>query len=202
DAYLNEIGITSPLLPNENTANGNSVAAYDTVADPEDKGEGIEKFARFMRATKVPPRDETLEATGEARSGAALFNQIGCAVCHTPTIVTAPSGTLINGGMFTIPPALGDKTIHPFSDFLLHNVGTGDGIVQNGGASTRNKMRTPPLWGARTRNQLMHDGLSLTFNEAILRHGGEATSVINIYRRLSDIEKAHLLTFLTSLSPI
>src|SRR5215471_3407229 len=139
DAYLNEIGITSPLLPNENTANGNSVAAYDTVADPEDKGEGIEKFARFMRATKVPPRDETLAATAEARSGAALFSQIGCAVCHTPTIETASPGTLINGGMFTIPPALGDKTIHPFSDFLLHNVGTGDGIVQNGGASTRNK---------------------------------------------------------------
>jgi len=152
-----------------------------------------------MRATKVPPRDETLAATAEARSGAALFSQIGCAVCHTPTIETASPGTLINGGMFTIPPALGDKTIHPFSDFLLHNVGTGDGIVQNGGASTRNKMRTPPLWGARTRNQLMHDGLSLTFNDAILRHGGEATSVINIYRRLSDIEKGHVLTFLKSL---
>ena len=70
-----------------------------------------------------------------------------------------------------------DKLIHPFSDFLLHNVGTGDGIVQNGGPSTRNKLRTPPLWGVRTRNQLMHDGQSLTFNNAILRHGGEASGV-------------------------
>jgi len=199
DAYLNEMGITSPLFPTENTANGASVAAYDSVPDPEDHGDGIEKFATFIRATKVPPCDEILAATAEAASGSSLFNQIGCAVCHTTTIVTAPAGTLINGGMFTIPAALGDKIIHPFSDFLLHNVGTGDGIVQNGGPSTRNKLRTPPLWGVRTRNQLMHDGGSLTLSDAILRHDGEARAVINSYRRLIGTQQAHLLTFLKSL---
>ena len=76
-----------------------------------------------------------------------------------------------------MPAALGDKIIHPFSDFLLHDIGTGDGIVQNGGQSTRNKVRTPPLWGLRTRDRLMHDGETVTRNEAILRHGGQATSV-------------------------
>ena len=60
--------------------------------------------------------------------------------------------------------ALGNKIIHPFSDFLLHDIGTGDGIVQNGGQGTRNMVRTPPLWGVRTRPMLMHDGQSFTFD--------------------------------------
>jgi CxxC motif-containing protein (DUF1111 family) len=82
---------------------------------------------------------------------------------------------------------------------LLHNVGTGDGIVQNGSPTTRNKLRTPPLWGLRTRNQFMHDGQSLTLNSAILRHAGEAQSVISSYRRLTDARRAQLITFLKSL---
>src|SRR5438132_1348600 len=81
-------------------------------------------------------------------------------------------------------PALGNKRIHPFGDFMLHDVGTGDGIVQNGGPSTRNKLRTPPLWGVRTRLRLMHDGKSLTFENAILRHGIEAEPVTSGFRSL------------------
>jgi CxxC motif-containing protein (DUF1111 family) len=81
----------------------------------------------------------------------------------------------------------------------MHNVGTGDGIVQNGGQVTRNRMRTPPLWGMRTRDRLMHDGESLTRNEAILRHAGEATAVINSYRGLSNTQKNQLVAFLNSL---
>jgi CxxC motif-containing protein (DUF1111 family) len=101
--------------------------------------------------------------------------------------------------MFIVPPALGSKVIHPYSDFLLHNVGTGDGIVQNGGPATANKLRTPPLWGMRTRPRLMHDGDSLTRNEAILRHAGEATFVINNYRNLTNAQKNQLIAFLNSL---
>jgi CxxC motif-containing protein (DUF1111 family) len=98
-----------------------------------------------------------------------------------------------------VPDALGNKVIHPFSDFLLHDVGTGDGIVQNGGQETRTKIRTAPLWGLRTRLRLMHDGLSLTRTAAILRHEGEATDVIDRYQALSPEEKSQLLTFLDSL---
>ncbi len=206
DAYLNEMGITSPLQPNENTSNGNSVAAFDTVPDPEDaatptdpQGTDVALFAKFMRATKAPPRDATLAATADAQAGSNLFNAIGCAICHVRNITTAPAGTVINQGAFTVPPALGSKIIHPFSDFLLHDVGTGDGIVQNGGASTRNKMRTPPLWGMRSRDRLMHDGETLTRNEAILRHFGEANGVINNYISLSTTQKNQLITFLNSL---
>jgi CxxC motif-containing protein (DUF1111 family) len=199
DEYLNEIGITSPLLPTENTSNGFSVAAYDRVPDPEDDGAGVETFARFIRATTAPPRDEYLAATAEARAGGNLFNSIGCTACHRQSITTAPVGTSLNGGRFIVPEALGDKIIHPFSDFLLHDVGTGDGIVQNGGPSTRNKMRTPPLWGLRTRSRLMHDGQSLSFDSAILRHGGEASLVTSNYQRLSAEQKSQLIAFLKSL---
>src|SRR5262249_60172231 len=108
------------------------------------------------RATRAAPGDQERAATADARAGSQLFDQIGCAICHVRTITTAPAGTVINGGAFTVPPALGNKTIHPFSDFLLHNVGTGDGIVQNGSASTRNKLRPPPQWGLRPPNPFMH----------------------------------------------
>jgi CxxC motif-containing protein (DUF1111 family) len=197
DAYLNEMGITSPLQPKDNTSNGRVVT--DNVPDPEDDGADIEVFARFMRATKAPPRDAALAATLDAQAGSQIFDQIGCNTCHVRNITTSPPGTVINRGAFTVPPALGNKVIHPFGDFLLHGVGTGDGIVQNGGASTRNKVRTAPLWGVRTRDRLMHDGLSLTRNEAILRHAGEATPVTNNYRGLSATQKNQLMKFLNSL---
>jgi CxxC motif-containing protein (DUF1111 family) len=204
DAYLNEMGITSPLQPRDNSSNGRTALADgrridDGVPDPEDDGEDIELFANFMRSTKAPPRDAVLASTGAARAGSDLFDAIGCAVCHVRSITTAPAGTRINGGQFTVPPALGSKVIHPFSDFLLHDVGTGDGIVQNGGQSTRNKLRTPPLWGVRTRSRLMHDGGSLNFSEAILRHRGEATGVVNAYQALSSTQTNQLLAFLKSL---
>ena len=199
DAYLNEMGITTPLQPKDNTSNGRPVDAFDQVPDPEDDGVDVEIFARFMRATKAPPRDEELAATPDAKAGSVLFDKLGCNICHVRNMTTLPAGTVINRGAFTVPAALGDKTIHPFSDFLLHNVGTGDGIVQNGGQSTRNKLRTAPLWGMRTRGRLMHDGATVNRNDAILRHAGEATSVINSYRNLTTTQKNQLITFLNSL---
>ncbi|HEU0174361.1 MAG TPA: di-heme oxidoredictase family protein [Blastocatellia bacterium] len=199
DAYLNEMGITSPLQPTENTSVGRSVAGIDTVPDPEDDGDDIEAFARFMRATKAPARDAALAATADAVTGAAIFDAIGCDICHVASINTVAPGTVINNGAFTVPAALGNKRIRPFSDFLLHNVGTGDGIVQNGGQGTRNQMRTPPLWGVRSRDRLMHDGETVNRNEAILRHFGQANPIINNYLSLSDTQKNQLITFLNSL---
>jgi CxxC motif-containing protein (DUF1111 family) len=206
DAYLNEMGITSPLAAQENTSLGRSVADFDEVADPEEEpttqnpnGPDIDAFANFMRSTKAPPRDDALARTSDAVAGAAVFRAIGCAVCHVPDIVTAPAGTVINGGTFTVPAALGDKLIHPFSDFLLHDVGTGDGIVQNGGQGTRNKLRTPPLWGLRTRSRLMHDGESETRVGAIQRHRGQALFSSLLYQALSSTKQRQLLTFLDSL---
>jgi len=215
DQYLNQIGITTPLFPIENTSNGRSIAAFDDVPGPNQPNvpddadnDDLEAFALFMRSTMAPPRDAALAATPAAQAGASTFNQIGCAICHVTSITTAPPGTVLNVNVFArteesetnaVSEALGNKIIHPYSDFLLHDIGVADGIVQGGGPSTRNKFRTMPLWGLRTRSRFMHDGLSLTMNEAILRHGGEANLVGLNYRFLSTTERNNLLTFLRSL---
>ncbi len=199
DAYVNEMGITSPLQPTENTSNGNSVAAFDTVADPEDSGADITNFTLYMRSLKAPAVDATQAATASAQRGSALFDSLGCSVCHVRSINTVTAGTVINGGQFTVPAALGDKTIHPFGDFLLHDVGTGDGIVQNGGQGTRNMVRTAPLWGMRARDRLMHDGESVSRSDAILRHGNQAAGSANAFAFLSTASQNDLINFLNSL---
>ena len=202
DAYLNEMGITSPTMPDENTSSGKDVSygtTYDPVPEPEDEGEDVVAFADFMRATKAPPRGPI---TTTVRAGETVFTQIGCATCHVASIVTAQPGTVINGGAFTVPVALGNKTIHPYSDFLLHDVGTGDGIPflpTAKYAATANQIRTAPLWGLRTRNRLMHDGLSSTTLDAIRRHGGQAAGVTKRFSSLSDTQKRQVYAFLDSL---
>lgn len=199
DAYLNEMGITSPLFPEENSSSGRDVGPYDTVADPEDDGEDLVAFANFMRSTKAPSRGPV---TPEVRAGETVFNQVGCAVCHVTSMTTAAAGTSINGGAFIVPAALGNKIIHPYSDFLLHNIGTGDGIPflpTAEFASTANQIRTAPLWALRTRNRLMHDGLTFTKQEAIQRHAGQAATVTRRYNALPTRQKNQLMAFLDSL---
>ena len=218
DAYLNEMGITNRLFPDEVTT------LCNTVSEPNDKpgSDGladIDHFARFVRATKAPPRDAELATTTQAKRGEELFNKIGCATCHAATLTTAPAGTKIDGDTFTIPDALGGKTFHPYSDFLLHDVGTGDGIVMamtehygknmysikwqnlslDAFQEARNKMRTPPLWGVRTRTRLMHDGASFTLLDAILRHQGEAEEVTERFQKLKRADREALIEFLKSL---
>jgi CxxC motif-containing protein (DUF1111 family) len=199
DAYLNEMGITSPLQPVENTSNGQDVRRHDTVPDPDDEGVDVELFALFMRSLKAPPPDANRAATSDARAGRELFDKLGCETCHKSTIVTARPGTLINGGALKVTDALGNKIIHPFSDYLLHDIDTGDGIVQNGGASTRNKVRTSALWGLRTRGRFMHDGLSLSLEDAIERHGGQALGARRAFRDLRRSDQDKVIEFLMSL---
>ena len=101
--------------------------------------------------------------------------------------------------MFTVPEALGDKIIHPFRDFLLHDIGTGDGIVQVGPQDTANKLRTAPLWGLRTKPRFMHDLRSLSLEDAISRHENEAREPAKRFTELSPEERQELLTFLNTL---
>ena len=218
DAYLNEMGFTTRLFPDEVTT------LCNTASEPNDTthADGLadfDRFARFVRATKAPARDTVLAATPAARRGSELFDAIGCATCHVRTLVTAAAGTAINGGTDTIPPALGEKAFHPFGDFLLHNVGTGDGIVMampehygpavyktvwkefsiDSVGRTRNKVRTAPLWGVRLRPRLMHDAASLTLRDAIVRHRGEASDVSNRFGRLTLSDQEAIIEFLKSL---
>jgi CxxC motif-containing protein (DUF1111 family) len=175
DAYLNEMGITNRLLSTENTSNGTNVQGgpFDGKADPagvgEDDENDIDEFTDFMRALKAPPRGPINAA------------------------VTAGQTT------FTLPAALGDKNIHPFGDYLLHDIGTGDGIVQNGGQGTRNQVRTAPLWGIGARTRFMHDGASLTVSSAIARHGNQASTARTNFNALSATNQSNVLQFIFSL---
>ena len=198
DAYLNEMGVTNRLRPNDVTTIGK------ITPDPEDVPDNlgladIDHFAQFIRGTKVPPRDVALAATAASRAGEEIFENIGCSTCHVSAIVTAPPGTSINGGAFSVPVALGNKIIHPYGDFLLHDIGTGDGIVQNPPADTANKLRTVPLWGLRMHPRHMHDLKSLTLEDAIERHAGEAEQERDYFLRLSPEQKQAIFTFLNSL---
>lgn len=142
DAYLNEMGITNSLQKTEVTTICNppvttnlpnndpsKITEPNSLPDPNDNNlEDIDHFASFLRSLKAPSRDETAAATPEAKHGAELFTKIGCASCHIETIVTgkSPAGP---GGPGLHADALENRTIRPYSDFLLHDVGTGDGIA-------------------------------------------------------------------------
>src|SRR5690242_13712958 len=217
DAYLNEMGITSkfdgfggrssdaadagthenPASTAEGVVNVTFPSPFDPVADPEDDGGDVLAFADFMAATRAPGRQNPIPAA--ATRGDSLFNAVGCNVCHTRTFTTATPGTLINGGAFTVPAALGSKIIHPFSDFALHDVGTGDGIVQNAGQGSANMMRTAPLWGIRARNRFMHQGLNVTIFDTIQLHAGQATTARNNFNSLTAAQRNDLIAFVLSL---
>src|SRR5580700_5685560 len=218
DAYLNEMGITNRLQPDEVTKLCNTVSEPNDTPGPDGLSD-IDHFARFIRATKAPARDTAQASTALSRQGWALFEKIGCSTCHTEAMTTAPAGTKINGGTFTIPAALGSVTFHPYGDFLMHDVGTGDGILQaipehygkkvfrlmsdymakQDFESSRNKIRTAPLWGVRLRPRLMHDGASLTFRDAISRHAGEAKHVTAQFEKLKSEDQEAIVEFLKSL---
>jgi CxxC motif-containing protein (DUF1111 family) len=216
DAYLNEMGITNKF-DGTNGRSSNDPAAgttenpcstaegvknctgppFDPVPDPEDDGGDVLAFADFMAATRAPGRQNPIPAA--AVRGDPLFTSVGCAVCHTRTFQTAAPGTSINGGAFMVPAALGNKIIHPFSDFALHDIGTGDGIVQNGGQSTANQLRTAPLWGIRARNRFLHEGLNITITDSIQLHAGQATTARNNFNALTAAQRADLVAFVLSL---
>jgi CxxC motif-containing protein (DUF1111 family) len=198
DAYLNEMGVTNRLRPKDTTTVGKLTP--DPEDTPDDLGlADIDHFAQFIRGTKAPPRDAALAASVAGRAGQALFERIGCNTCHVESITTAPAGSIINGGALLVPEALGNKIIHPYSDFLLHDIETGDGIVQTPPQDTADKLRTAALWGLRTRPRYMHDLRSLTLQDAIARHLGEARHESRRVRDLSPDEKQQLFTFLNSL---
>jgi CxxC motif-containing protein (DUF1111 family) len=142
DAYVNEMGITNLLIPDEFTLVCNpkvhqgagdpakgEVTEPNDLRDPKTHKTDLDQFASFMRETAVPPRDAATMGSPAVTHGEALFKTLGCSVCHVPTMKTAPAGTMLNGGTYAVSEALGNKIIHPYSDFLLHDVGTGDGIV-------------------------------------------------------------------------
>jgi CxxC motif-containing protein (DUF1111 family) len=202
DALINEIGRTSPIQPDEMPAlDGRSLSQFkktpvgqfeDAPTPGRPAGHDVVSYANFMRSLQAPPRDFTLAGTDDARAGQRLFVSVGCAACHVPTMTTSSVG---------VADAVGNKVIHPYSDFLLHDVGTGDTEVVQAGApdSTRKMLRTAPLWGVRTVPEMGHDGRWTTFSDAIEGHGGQAAGARANYRLLTPGEQRQVVAFLRSL---
>ena len=200
DATRNELGITNALIPTESAPNGDMalLASCDTVADPEDHADAsgftfIERVTHFQRYLAEPP-----QTPKSGMSGEVVFNAIGCNKCHVAEWTTANAKGL--------EAAIRNRTIRPYSDFLLHDMGTlGDG-VQDGDANEQ-EMRTPTLWNLRTRDPMLHDGsvsggtFETRVSAAILRHGpfGEGSDSAAAFEALSASDKAKLIAFLDSL---
>ena len=192
DAYRNEMGITNDIFPREVAfgITAEQMRVCDRIPDPEDirdprtRRRGVDNFATFMRFLAPVGREGV---TDQVREGELVFAAVGCATCHVPSLETGPSAN----------PLFNRKPVALFSDLLLHDVGTGDGIKQ--GAAAPNEIRTPALWGLRLRRPLLHDGSAATVDEAVRKHGGEAGLALRGFARLSDTERAALLAFLRSL---
>jgi CxxC motif-containing protein (DUF1111 family) len=187
DAYLNEMGITNPLFPAENCPNGDCAAMATCLAGGqlEDDGTGVTAFADFMTLLAPPGRGAI---TRDGSAGERVFLRIGCGACHLPALVTGPSPV----------KALNRVVFHPYSDFLLHDMGAlGDGIEQ--GRANGRDMRTAPLWGLRVRQSYLHDGSALTLDAAILAHDGQGRFARNRFNALSAQDAQKLMAFLNSL---
>jgi CxxC motif-containing protein (DUF1111 family) len=184
DAYRNEMGITNELFPHESAPGVDpeqlqlcsATRGVEDVRDRRSKLRAIDLFEGFMKFLAPIGR---LEGPGEA-----LFISTGCASCHTPMLMTARNSN----------PVFDRKPVPLFSDLLLHDVGTGDGIPQADADAT--EIRTPALWGLRFRRPLLHDGSASTYEDAIHRHGGEAGQVTERYYALPDAAREEILGFL------
>jgi CxxC motif-containing protein (DUF1111 family) len=192
DAYRNEMGITNDLLRQEYAydVSVERMRRCDPIPDAEDRRDpltgkrGIDNFEAFMRFLAPAGRATIDDAV---RDGERIFGAIGCTACHLPALTTGPSSN----------PLFHRRPVPLFSDLLLHDIGTGDGIPQ---ASARpEEMRTPALWGLRLRRPLLHDGSAATIEDAIDRHQHEAELARRGFLQLSPEDRGRLLAFLRSL---
>ena len=208
EAYNVEQGITNELFPDERGEGGTQdppacrqvvTAPQDTVhyelTQPQKVIDDVNNFANFMRFLAAPERVSFYPgvSSGQIAAGEAAFTNAGCSVCHMPSMRT---GNHANA-------SLRFKTANLFSDLLVHDIGTGDGIPQGG--ATGDQFRTAPLWGIGQRLFFLHDGSETTLLGAINRHAGpEGTRVRENFNGagtapLNDTERQNLLYFLRSL---
>ena len=202
EAYNVEQGVTSDLFPQErdeiSACYFNPTPESPThfeASNPLEVPSDVVKFAVFMRFL-APPMP--VAATDSILRGRKLFGDVGCAMCHTPTLHTGKSSV----------EALRDKDVNLYSDLVLHNMGSGlaDDVSQGGAAG--DEFRTAPLWGLGKRIFFLHDGRTKDLLEAIQAHAGsgggryvpsEANQVIALFNQLNEIDRQHVLNFLRSL---
>lgn len=194
NAYNQDMGITSEYAPLEPYINGVLSPYGDAAPDPEVSSSELLNVVFYLRTLKAPIQRTPNDAA--VVEGKQIFLNTGCAKCHTESFSTGDCDI----------QALAHKTIYPYSDFLLHDMGAGldDGYTE--GTALTAEWKTPPLWGlGLAKNSsggsyfLLHDGRAHSIEQAITLHGGEAESVIAAYNALSADAKAKLIKFLESL---
>jgi CxxC motif-containing protein (DUF1111 family) len=194
-AFVGDIGITSPLFPDQEcTAVQTACVAAPDGGEPEVDQDKLDAVTFYTHFLAVPARREVDDPT--VRRGGALFAAIGCGACHLPTLVT---------GRLDPYPELSGQVIHPYSDLLLHDMGAGLADDRPDFEAGGREWRTPPLWGIgliATVNRhflLLHDGRARGVAEAILWHGGEGGAAREAFRALSAADRTALIRFLESL---
>lgn len=193
-AFAGDMGLTSSLKPVTDCTEEQQCDRFTSGGDPEvsDKVAGFVTF--YAKSLAVPARRNLDSAT--VRHGARLFNETGCASCHTPRHTT---------GEVADRPDLSNQTIWPYSDLLLHDMGPALADGRPEFLADGNEWRTAPLWGiglAQTVNPqagFLHDGRARTLEEAILWHGGEAQPAADRYRQMPAPDRSALIDFLNSL---
>jgi len=204
DASMQELGFTNRLLPDENPPRGDEdlLAECDMVLDPEDgpDAEGydfIDRVTDFQRFLAPPPQTPRLGMGGEA-----IFGAVGCNSCHPSTMSTSDDPMLED--------VLRSQTIHPYGDFLLHDMGAAADGIGDGPAGVRD-IRTPPLWGVRIRNPMWHDGsvnggtfesrvrAAIDLHGAALSQGQASSAAFDV---LSAEDQSALVAFLDSLGRV
>jgi len=208
--YSSDMGLTNSRFPEEISEGQTQIAegammglSYSAL---DVSTEDMENVDLYMQCLAVPARRNVNDP--DVIAGEKLFYQCGCHLCHVTTLHTKARGTTLLAG--TTIPWLGSQTIHPYSDFLLHDMGSeimGVGLNDNyvSGLARGNEWRTTPLWGIGLQQKVnghtyfLHDGRARNFVEAIMWHGGEGEASKNKFKNLSKSERDQLVQFLWSL---
>jgi CxxC motif-containing protein (DUF1111 family) len=192
DAYLHEEGITNPQFPVNDPPFGNPALVPPcngfTGTGLEDDGTDITNFTNFMQLL-APPRPNA--PTPQTTAGRAVFTRLGCNNCHTVTLTSGPSAVA----------ALSNKAYNPYSDFLLHDMGSLGDKIGNNGIASPTQMRTAPLWGLVNSDQsnLLHDGRAHNIASAIQQHAGQGAAAAAAFGALSPNDQSNLFAFLNSI---
>jgi CxxC motif-containing protein (DUF1111 family) len=191
-AYQQDMGITSTVFPQESSF-GEPVAD-DLVDDPELPDSILNATAFYIQSLAVPARRDVTDT--QVQQGEKLFAQTGCTGCHKPTLQT---------GVDVRFKALSNQRIHPYTDLLLHDMGTDLADGRTDFKADGNEWKTPALWGVGLFEKTngtpfyLHDGRARTLEEAILWHGGEAAKSKQQFAQLSKDNRAAVIRFLKSI---
>ncbi len=193
-ALIGDMGITSTLSLKQNcTAAERACSAAQGPVGPEISDQDFTILVDYMVSLAPPARRPGNDV---ARRGEALFEQFECAACHRPSLTTGPLPGL---------PQIGGRTIHPYTDLLLHDMGDGLADGRPDFEASGRDWRTAPLWGIGLAGTVadhptyLHDGRARDLNEAILWHGGEAQSARNAFAAATASDREALIAFLNSL---